>query len=254
MFDSLVKLDFPYPGLLWMFAAFILACGATHLMGAVVLWEPMYGLDALLKAVTAVISLATAIVIWPFVPQALEIPSPGQLQQANARLQAAIVESSEDAIVGQSLDGTITSWNRGAERMYGWRADETRGQPIEVLIPPERLSEDQAARTAISRGECFVVDLAEDGLQAVAKAATNDYRLVLMGMQMPNMDGLDATREIRRTGCSAAVPVIAMTANAFAEDRAPCLEAGMDDFISKPVEPDQLYAITLSWLGRPSRG
>ena len=178
--------DFPYRWLLWMFAAFILACGSTHLMGAVVLWQPMYGLDALLKAVTAVVSLATAIAIWPLLPHALKIPSPAQLQQANARLQAeiverkrieedlreakaklegslmeqhvllsAIVESSEDAIVGQTLDGTITSWNRGAERMYGWRSDEIQGRPIHTLIPQAHLAEDQAASAVISRGDGF---------------------------------------------------------------------------------------------------
>ena len=85
---------------------------------------------------------------------------------------------------------------------------------------------------------------------AVAKAAQHAYGLVLMDMQMPRMDGLEATREIRRTRPVGTLPIVAMTANAFSEDRANCLEAGMDDFLSKPVEPGLLYALLLNSLER----
>ena len=92
------------------------------------------------------------------------------------------------------------------------------------------------------------VDVAEDGVVAVDLAGRNDYDVILMDMQMPRMDGLEATRRIRQM--NRRMPIIAMTANAFAEDRARCVEAGMDDFMAKPVDPDVLFDILLKWFAR----
>jgi PAS domain S-box-containing protein len=92
------------------------------------------------------------------------------------------------------------------------------------------------------------VDQAEDGEQAVARAATGGYDLILMDMQMPRMDGIEATRRIRELPACRALPILAMTANAFAEDRDRCLAAGMDDFMAKPVQPQRLYAMVLRYL------
>ena len=94
------------------------------------------------------------------------------------------------------------------------------------------------------------VESAEDGEQALALARKKTFDLVLMDMQMPRMDGLEATRLLRQQFDSARLPILAMTANAFADDKARCFEAGMNDFISKPVIPEDLYACVLRWLSR----
>jgi PAS domain S-box-containing protein len=96
----------------------------------------------------------------------------------------------------------------------------------------------------------LAVDLAEDGLIAVTQASQNQYALILMDMQMPHLDGLQATQQIRQIPGRENVPIIAMTANAFTEDKLRCLESGMNDFISKPVHPDIFFTTLLNWLSR----
>ncbi|MBK7016624.1 MAG: response regulator [Sulfuritalea sp.] len=92
------------------------------------------------------------------------------------------------------------------------------------------------------------VDTAEDGQVAIGMVQHTDYDLILMDMQMPILDGVEATREIRRLPGMQATPIIAITANAFIEDRNICLDAGMNDFLSKPFDPKRLYAISLKWM------
>ena len=92
------------------------------------------------------------------------------------------------------------------------------------------------------------VETVTDGAAAVERAAASDYDLILMDMQMPVMDGLEAARRIRAQPGARPVPIVAVTANAFEADRTRCLEAGMNDVLTKPVSPRQLYALALRWL------
>ncbi len=95
------------------------------------------------------------------------------------------------------------------------------------------------------------VEVVESGEAAVARAAERRYDLILMDVQMPGMDGLQATAAIRQLPLGGRVPIVAMTANAFAEDRTACLAAGMDDYLAKPVDPAALERCLQQWLGAP---
>jgi len=114
------------------------------------------------------------------------------------------------------------------------------------------LAEDEPITQEISRDLLeevgFVVDIAEDGQQALALARQNRYALILMDMQMPHLNGIEAAQAIRTDSLNQTTPILAMTANAFDEDREACLAAGMDEHISKPVVPQRLYETLLAWL------
>jgi signal transduction histidine kinase/CheY-like chemotaxis protein len=101
---------------------------------------------------------------------------------------------------------------------------------------------------ALLRVTGLPVDIAENGAQAVEMVGKGGYDLVLMDMHMPVMDGLQATRAIRLLPGCEALPIVAMTANAFEEERQHCLDAGMNDHLGKPVRPELLFATLLKWL------
>ncbi len=115
-----------------------------------------------------------------------------------------------------------------------------------LLVEDNDLNQEVACELLTSAG--FVVDIAEHGQAALERMDGTDYDLVLMDMQMPVMDGVTATRLIRSKPMWNQLPVIAMTANAMAQDRQQCLDAGMNDFVSKPIEPEQLWQALLRWI------
>jgi len=125
-----------------------------------------------------------------------------------------------------------------------------RGSRARVLLAEDHETNRMLAVEVLEMAG-FVVDVVEDGEQAVAARFQADYDVVLMDCQMPTMDGLEATRLIRRREHGAGsthVPIVALTANAIQGDRELCLDAGMDDYLSKPFTPRELLATLEKWL------
>ncbi|MES2398364.1 MAG: response regulator [Pseudomonadota bacterium] len=144
----------------------------------------------------------------------------------------------------------------------GERRPESRFGGLGTAAGMEQLAEVRGARILLAEDNdinqqiaCellqdagFSVDIAENGQIALDKLQQSDYDLVLMDMQMPVLDGIDATVAIRRMARLATLPIVAMTANAMAEDRQSCLDAGMNDFLTKPIDPDGLWRMLLKWI------
>jgi PAS domain S-box-containing protein len=157
--------DLPFGRMFGLFATFIVACGATHVMEVWNLWHAEYWLAGVLKAVTAVASVGTAILLARLMPQALDYPSASEWIQANAALerevherraleidlrvsesryreQAELLELTYDAVIVRNLNDEITYWNRGAEGLYGWRVEEILGKVpydlLQTLFPKPR--------------------------------------------------------------------------------------------------------------------
>lgn len=106
----------------------------------------------------------------------------------------------------------------------------------------------QQVATELLHDAGFEVDVADNGKIAVELVSTRPYDVVLMDMQMPEMDGVEATIKIRALPQLSKLPVIAMTANAMSADRERCLAAGMNDFVSKPIEPEELWRALTHWI------
>ena len=117
-----------------------------------------------------------------------------------------------------------------------------------LLVEDNEINQEVAKQILESNG--LTVDVAWHGAEALERVNSRRYDAILMDMQMPVMDGLEATRLIRQLPDYNSVPIIAMTANAFEEDKQQCMLAGMNDFLSKPFDPDTLFAMLIRWIPR----
>jgi two-component system sensor histidine kinase/response regulator len=141
--------------------------------------------------------------------------------------------------VAMHLLGANRRERREAPTAQGPTGQSVRGARI-LLVEDNDLNQEVASEI-LERAGCKV-SLAKDGLEAIKKVGEDAYDLVLMDVQMPLMDGITATRKIREEPRFAALPIIAMTANAMKEDRERCLAAGMNAYITKPIDPDAMFA------------
>ncbi len=118
-----------------------------------------------------------------------------------------------------------------------------------VLIAEDDMVSREVCATLLQQAG-LKVELADDGLQALAMSREHPYALILMDMQMPQMNGVEATRGIRHDLLNRHTPILALTANAFEEDREQCLQAGMDGHLTKPIEALRLFQAVLDELDR----
>jgi len=157
-------------------------------------------------------------------------------------ISASVLFDSVVRILGEIPDGALDAGN-GPTAAYKQLA-VFKGARI-LLVEDSDLNQEVAIELLQSAG--FVVDLAENGAIALEKIKNAEYNLVLMDMQMPVMDGVTATKEIRKDIRYRDLPVVAMTANAMKGDRDRCLAAGMNDHVAKPIEPEELWKAILKW-------
>lgn len=176
-----------------------------------------------------------------------------QLMGGDANVKSVLGEGSTFSISvrlkksgGEGVDAALTSGQDVVTQL------KEKFAGIRILVVEDNEINQMVARE-ILKDVGLTCDLANDGEEAVSMIHTaqpGSYALVLMDMQMPRMDGLTATRLIRQQQSGKEIPIVAMTANAFDEDEERCMSAGMDDFVSKPVDPDRLYGTLLKWLDK----
>ncbi|CAH0352795.1 PAS domain S-box protein [Aquabacterium sp. CECT 9606] len=155
--------------LIWLFCAFIFACGITHVIDVVTIWQPFYGLQAIGKVVTAIVSLITAIALWPLIPKALKIPSVDQLQTSIQSLQAEVKQrraaeanlaDTQEALVialasigagflATDREGRVTRMNGVAEQVTGWSQAQALGQPLWDVFQHEDRPESYLGRNPV---------------------------------------------------------------------------------------------------------
>ena len=155
-----------------------------------------------------------------------------------------------DTILG--IFGRSVGMKNKADGQDAWQIrtlDEIAG--AEVLLVEDNEINQQVAEELLDQAGLNVT-IANNGREAVHLISKHSYAVILMDLQMPQMDGFEATQVIRESLGMKDIPIIAMTANAMAEDREKCLDVGMNDHVPKPIDPDQLFAALTKWVSKQS--
>lgn len=152
-----------------------------------------------------------------------------------------------DAVIAKAVGAEDTAQNSNEDQTEQTGDTATSsGEKVRVLLAEDNAINALLTRTLLEAEGCLC-DVVEDGALAVEAVRNNQYDLVFMDMRMPNMDGLEATRKIRSMGHGEKVlPIVALTANAFDDDRNACFDSGMNDFMTKPVSAEELSAMVQS--------
>ena len=185
--------DLRFGWVYWAFGIFILACGLTHVLSIYTLWVPIYGVEGLVKAATAVASIVTAGMLWPLLPKLLSIPSAFELRQAQAALQeeeikgrgaeqllaqfretqralresmarlTAVVETAVDGFILIDARGRILLFNPACERLFGYRADEVFHENVKLLMPPAyRSHHDGYVKNFLQTGDRKIIGIGRE--------------------------------------------------------------------------------------------
>ena len=197
--------------------------------------------------------------IAPEIPETRMPEVAAEAPEERAYERRALPIENEDAVLGNNWRDAVIAKAVGADAPK----EEVSSEPVDeaVVTAPDQseggavrilLAEDNAINALLTRtlleADGHTVETVEDGLLAVEAMKSSKYDLIFMDMRMPNMDGLEATRKIRAMGnVSKGLPIIALTANAFDDDRNACFDSGMNDFMTKPVSAEELSEMVRTW-------
>jgi len=184
---------------------------------------------------------------------------PEEPPQERAYERRALPIENEDAVLGNNWRDAVIAKAVGAGVATSADASEANSDEASADNSDDSagairilLAEDNAINALLTRtlleADGHTVETVEDGALAVEAMKSSSYDLIFMDMRMPNMDGLEATRKIRAmSNVSKGLPIIALTANAFDDDRNACFDSGMNDFMTKPVSAEELSEMVRTW-------
>ncbi|MGB0669968.1 MAG: PAS domain S-box protein, partial [Rhodospirillales bacterium] len=273
--------DIQHAFLFWLFALFIAGCGLTHLFGAVTLWYPIYGLEAVVKFLTAVVSVGTALVLMRIVPRLIAIPGPAQLQAVNEQLRAeiesrrraeaeaeaargalaqrvdartqelteanarlrAILDNLVDGVISIDQSGTITHWSPSAEAVFQYSSDEVIGRNVSGLMPePDRSQHDSYISNYHATGDKKIIGIGREVIGQRKDGSTFPMELSVGEAQVEDrVEYVGVVRDITQRKEAEAALESALLQ---AEDTNARLRAILDNLVDGVISIDQSGTVT----------